>query len=222
ALSVILFPLLSTAGESTCYGNTSKGRLENGVKLPDSGRNFRSYSSVGAVLGRTYLHSSAHKVVVDTYAAIEKSMPDSVYVYGETGWKDGGRIRPHRTHQNGLSIDFMVPVTDTSGKSVSLPTSTINKYGYNIEFDNNGRYKDLKIDFESMAEHLYQLSLTAKREGVGISLVILDPPLLPMLLKTKRGAYIRKNLPFMKGKAWVRHDDHYHVDFSVPCKPFHG
>jgi len=22
----------------------------------------------------------------------------------------------------------------------------------------------------------------------------------------------------MKAKPWVRHDEHYHVDFAVPCK----
>jgi len=29
-------------------------------------------------------------------------------------------------------------------------------------------------------------------------------------------------LNFMKGEAWVRHDEHYHVDFAVPCKPLSG
>lgn len=23
----------------------------------------------------------------------------------------------------------------------------------------------------------------------------------------------------MKGRPWVRHDEHYHVDFALPCKP---
>jgi penicillin-insensitive murein endopeptidase len=30
-------------------------------------------------------------------------------------------------------------------------------------------------------------------------------------------AYLKQKLPFMKGKSWVRHDEHYHVDFAVPC-----
>ena len=29
-----------------------------------------------------------------------------------------------------------------------------------------------------------------------------------------------KALPFMRGKPWIRHDEHYQVDFGVPCKPF--
>jgi penicillin-insensitive murein endopeptidase len=30
---------------------------------------------------------------------------------------------------------------------------------------------------------------------------------------------LKQNLRFMKNKPWVRHDEHYHVDFAVPCKP---
>ena len=52
--------------------------------------------------------------------------------------------------------------------------------------------------------------------------MILDPPFLPKLLRTQRGPYLEQNLRFMQGKAWVRHDEHYHVDFAVPCKPITG
>lgn len=37
-----------------------------------------------------------------------------------------------------------------------------------------------------------------------------------------RGAYLRQHPRFMAGKAWVRHDEHYHVDFAVRCKPYKG
>jgi penicillin-insensitive murein endopeptidase len=161
-------------------------------------------------------------VVVAAYAALEQSAPGRVFVYGETGWPSGGRIRPHRTHQNGLSVDFFVPVRDKGGRSVPLPTSVTNRFGYDIEFDQDGRFGEYTIDFEAMAEHLYQLHATAKGRGVGIALVILDPPYLPKLFATTRGPLVRQSLKFMKGAAWVRHDEHYHVDFSVPCKPIGG
>jgi penicillin-insensitive murein endopeptidase len=70
-----------------------------------------------------------------------------------------------------------------------------------------------------MAEHLYELAEAAKRQNTGIALVIFDPPLMPLLLNTKRGTWLKANLPFMKGEAWIRHDEHYHVDFAIPCKP---
>ena len=27
------------------------------------------------------------------------------------------------------------------------------------------------------------------------------------------------HIEFMPGKSWVRHDEHFHVDFAIPCKP---
>ena len=38
------------------------------------------------------------------------------------------------------------------------------------------------------------------------------------LFATPRGAYLQQHLHFMARPAWVRHDEHYHVDFR-PCAP---
>jgi penicillin-insensitive murein DD-endopeptidase len=193
--------------------------LESAVALPRDGANFSAYSSLAGTLGRTYVHSKVRDVLLAAYAALEKSAPSRVFVYGETGWASGGEFRPHRTHQNGLSVDFFVPVTDRKGKSVSLPTNIGNKWGYGIEFDSNARFGEYAIDFEALGEHLFQLHSAATARGVGIDLVIFDPPYLPKLFATAHGPYLEQNLRFMRGKAWWRHDEHYHVDFSVPCKP---
>lgn len=219
-LLVLCGPL--QAAESTCYGTVSNGRVENAVALPSEGANFSPYSSLAATLGRTYVHSKVREVVLAAYGALRTTVQSKVFMYGETGWKAGGRLRPHRTHQNGLSVDFFVPVTDVSGKPVPLPTGIENKWGYDIEFDARAKYSEYTIDFEALAEHLYQLHAAATAKGVGISLVILDPPFLAKLFATARGRYLEQNLPFMRGKSWWRHDEHYHVDFSVPCKPIAG
>jgi len=207
------------ASESTCFGTTSNGRLESGVKLPLGGANFSSYSALAASLGRTHVHSGVRDIVVEAYAKLEQVLPKTVFVYGETGWSSGGRFRPHRTHQNGLSVDFFVPVRNKAGLSVPLPTNAGERFGYDLEFDEQGKLGELTIDFEALAEHLYQLQVSAVARGAGIALVILDPPYLPKLFATRRGAYLKERVPFMKGRAWVRHDEHYHVDFSIPCKP---
>ncbi len=219
AVIVMLISTPSRAIESTCFGTLSNGRLENGVKLPLNGPNFSSYSPLASTLGRTYVHSKVLEVVVAAYTALEQSAPGKVFVYGETGWASGGRIRPHRQHQNGLSVDFFVPVRDRTGRSVPLPTSAANRFGYDIEFDKSGRFEDYTIDFESLAEHLYRLQVAAKARGVGIALVILDPPYLPKLFATPRGSFLARNVKFLKGAAWVRHDEHYHVNFAVNCVP---
>jgi penicillin-insensitive murein endopeptidase len=209
----------ASATDSTCFGTVNNGRLENGLKLPAEGKNFAAYSSLGSFLGRTYVHSKVSEIILTAYGALELSAPEKVFVYGETGWASGGRFRPHRSHKNGLSVDFFVPVMDARGASVTLPTDVSSKFGYNIDFDNSGQYAGYRIDFEAIAEHLYQLDLAAKARGAGIALAIFDPPYLDRLFKTKRGTYVKANINFMKGSAWVRHDEHYHIDFSLACKP---
>ncbi len=214
-----LSPAAVAAAESICYGTPSNGRLEHGVQLPESGTNFEPYSSVGVSLGRTYVHSKVAEVISAAYSSLARSAPGVQFVYGESGWEHGGRIRPHRTHQNGLAVDFMVPVRDAKGRSVALPSAMTNQFGYGIEFDSRARFDGLTIDFEAIAEHLYALHQAARTAGIGVKRVIFDPAFVPRLYKTRRGDFIKTNIPFMKGQAWVRHDEHYHVDFSVSCRP---
>lgn len=204
--------------ESTCYGSTIKGRLENGVELPSKGNNFVSYSSFAGLLGRTFVHSKVRDAVVEAYKSLETEQPGKIYKYAETGFERGGEFKPHKTHQNGLSVDFIVPVTGITGISEHLPTYILNKYGYNIEFDKVGKYKDFTIDYESLAAHIVALHKASKHLQFEISRVIFDPDLQPYLLATKNGKYIKKNIQLSRKPSWVRHDEHYHVDFKIQCK----
>ena len=218
-LILLFLPSLaySAASESICYGTTSNGKLEGGVELPKSGNNFQSYSSIGNLMGRTFVHSKVLSVILKSYSKLESSYPEKFFMYGETGWREGGRFKPHKTHQNGLSVDFMVSVLK-SDKSVYLPTSPLNKFGYNIEFNNHGEFEEYKIDFEAIAAHLVELHKEAKEQGIDIWRVIFAPELQPFLLKTRNGKYLKENLEFSKKRSWVRHDEHYHVDFKVECQ----
>lgn len=212
--------LLADAGgrPSVCFGTPANGSLTGGWKLPRSGENFRAYGDVGWLAGRTYVHSRVHAVVLGGYAKLSREHAGRSFVYGETGWENGGEIAPHRTHRNGLSVDFMVPVLDAEGKPAELVTNAANKYGYAIEFDASGRSEHgQRVDFESLAAHLAALAAVAKQRGVGIAKVIFDPKLRAKLAGTARWNEIR-TLPFSTKPAWVRHDEHYHVDFAVPCR----
>lgn len=205
--------------ESVCHGTPAKGRIEHAVQLPTSGKNFRAYSTVGVRLGRTYAHAHVADSITNGYAALARQTPAKIFVYGETGFAKGGPFKPHKTHQNGLSVDFMVPVIDTEGRSVPLPGNAVNRYGYDIEFDANARYRNLRIDFEAMGEHLYALDQAGRRSGARIGRVIFEPAFLPKLFATQRGAFLRDRITFTRGKVWWRHDEHYHVDFVAQCRP---
>lgn len=207
-----------TIASSICYGTTAKGRLGNGVELPSKGRNFVSYGTLPEIAGRTYVHSRVRTIVTGAYKSLETMQPGKVFKYAETGFQYGGPFKPHKTHQNGLSADFMVPVLDKSNKSVYLPTNPLNRYGYDVEFDNNGRYGDLRIDFEALAAHLVALHKSARAEGADLWRVILAPEYKRFIFQTKYGGYLKQNVSFSKRRSWVRHDEHYHVDFEIPCR----
>lgn len=216
-ITSLWLPCYVFGSESVCYGTTSEGRLESGVELPRSGPNFVTYSNVARLAGRTYVHSEVHEILIAAYAALEKELPNKIYKYAETGFKDGGQFRPHKTHRNGLSVDFMTPMMNKNGDSVPLPTYPWNKFGYNIELDAQGNYEDLSIDYDALAAHLVALHRAAKSRGHNIWRVIFDPKLQPGLFDTEYGDYIKSNIQLSKQRSWVRHDEHYHVDFDIPC-----
>ena len=217
-ITTLLVPWLLAAQESVCYGSTSNGYLEDGVRLPASGENYVGYSDVARLAGRTYVHSVVKSIVVDAYKDLRSELPNKVFKYAETGFEKGGQFKPHKTHRNGLSVDFMTPVVDESGKSVHLPTHALNKFGYNIEFDENDRYQKYRIDYIALAAHLVALHKSSQSYGVDIWRVIFDPKLQPKLFATEYGDYLKTHIEFSKKRSWVRHDEHYHVDFDIPCK----
>ena len=200
---------------STSQGTPSNGSLKNGKRLPTSGSNYTSYSRLGTLLGRTAVHDKVRDTILDAFAEINESHAELRFVVGETGWVGGGPFPPHKTHQNGLSVDFMTPIRSTTGEVMMLPTSIFNKFGYNVEFDQRGEWRDTRIDYEAIAVHLTALSNAAERHGVEIERVIFDPVLQPYLFSSSTGKQIKNRLRFSTKRSWVRHDEHYHVDFRL-------
>lgn len=218
AISVSMFSLsIFAESDSQCFGDVNNGSLKNGWQLPSGGQNFRAYSSIGVLAGRNFVHSKAYQIVLDAYATLQKTNPKITYIYGETGFKDGGLFKPHKSHRNGLSVDFFVPVVDSTGAPAELDIGIRNKLGYNLEFDSSGRLGGLRIDFESIAKHLDALLVAAGDRQSDIQVVIFDPVFQSFLMATPTGARIKGKIKFSKQKPWVRHDEHYHVNFSVPC-----
>lgn len=205
-------------GKSISYGKVHAGSLTNGYKLPYSGNNFRYFSPFSYfILGRTYIHSSVYKTVLDSYASCEKELPGTSFRIMECSKKHGGKMSPHRTHQNGLSIDFMTPLKKNGKQKKAY--NRIGIFRYLLNFDSNGKLnKKVIVDFETMARHILLLDNEAMKNGLGVKKVIFKINLKDELFATKsgaelkkRGIYFARNLPERIDKL---HDDHYHVDFE--------
>src|SRR5256885_14112991 len=89
--AIAAFSTAAAGADSICFGTPARGRLAHGAEIPLEGPNFTPYSKLLASTGRTYVHSKVRDTVVAAYAVMEKSAPDNMFVYGETGWAAGGR-----------------------------------------------------------------------------------------------------------------------------------
>ena len=74
------------------------------------------------------------------------------------------------------------------------------------------------FDVEAIAGHLLASQRAAAERSTDIERVISDPRLTALLLRSPQGAALAR-LPVMKQQARRRNDEHYHVEFAVPCRP---
>ncbi len=224
-LSIFIVPSFSqifhkNKGVSQSIGKVSNGKLKNAYIIPFKGDNFKYFSLFDYyILGRCYVNSSVHKIVIESYAELEKVYPDYTFKIMECSNKKGGRPFPHRTHQNGLSIDFMTPLK--KGDKTIIRFDKIGMWRYLMEFDSNGKYrrnKDIEIDFDKMAKHILALEKTSRKNGYKIKKVILETNLKDEIYKSKYGKKLRKSkIYFVKSlpeRINKLHDDHYHIDFQ--------
>jgi penicillin-insensitive murein endopeptidase len=200
-------------GPSTCHGTTKDGWIENSVRL--TGGAARPYCWLCARALRTYGHRPAVEAIEAAYDDVAAEFPETDWVYGESGFPWGGRFWPHRTHRNGLAFDFMVPLKGGN----RLPAHVFNRFGYDLEFDTQGRGAAGEIDFAAIARHLELLEQHARAAGGGVGRVIIAPDLQDDLFAAPGSGDLAQRLRFNKQPSWVRHDEHYHVDFDFPCQP---
>lgn len=194
-------------------GTSGHGRIRGAVRVPCSGDNFTAFSWLACALGRNFAHPLVVRTVVDAYARLATDMPERTWQYGEIGWEDGGRFWPHKSHQNGVSVDFLMPVRSEAGKVALLPVSPFQQFGYGLEFDRRGRLGELKVDWRALAHHLLALEAAGLQHGVSLVRVIVATEYHAQLLGATQGRF---RTILNRTQTWIRHDEHYHVEFGVP------
>lgn len=205
---------------SKSIGIISNGKLENGKLMLFKGSNFQYFDTLSYLSGRAFTSDKVKKTILDTYQELSTLLPNRQFFIMECSNKNGGEIFPHRTHQNGLSVDFMMPLTKDKKDYYGL--DTIGKDHYWLEFDNEGNFsndKSISIDFDIMARHIILLEKHAQKNGIKIAKLIIKTEFKNKLSTTtygqlllKSGIYIVNSLTPLINDL---HDDHYHIDFEI-------
>ncbi len=204
---------------SVCTGTEAGGTLEHAKLLPFSGPNFRYFDTASYLWGHAYMSDKMQQTLLDSYKELEQTIPGRIFSYMESGLKGGGQIPGHRTHQNGRSVDLMVPLVKDG-----IPYYGLDMIGgahYSLEFDEKGRYvsdSTISIDFNVLGMQLLSLDKQARKHGLRVKKVILRLELKDDFYATpagkkvrSKGIYLAMNLPPNVNK---QHDDHFHVDFE--------
>ena len=211
---------LDSLNNSKSIGVPGKGSMTNGKMIPYSGENFHYFSKMSYLNGRAFVNHNLKALVLESYQDLFVQFPEQEFGIMECSKKSGGKISGHRTHQNGLSIDFMTPVMKEGEPYYGL--DYLGAAHYMLAFNNDGKLiaePSLEIDFEMMGQHILALHKKAKKHNLRIKKIILKKELKDDFYKTKSGAavkkkgiYITMNLPPRINES---HDDHYHIDFQV-------
>ena len=207
-------------GASKSLGQVRNGTLENAWLLPFRGANFRYFSPLSYyLLDNAYTHSSVYQAILDAYQTCEETCPDMRFRLMELSHKTGGQMLIHRTHQNGMSADFMVPKM-RDGEQVR-GYDKLGLWHYLLDFTETGSLTfdpSVKIDFETMGKHILALDEAARGNGLRIKKIILRIELKDDFFQTESGRKVKdRGIYFAQSlSGWANrvHDDHYHVDFE--------
>lgn len=225
---LILIPLLiscksHTKGKSVSIGKVNNGSLKNGVKFSYKGENYSYFSSTSYfILNRSYVHEKVRAVTLNAYRNLNKRFPSQKWGVMECSRKHGGKMKPHRTHQNGTSIDFMTPMKWVKSNKQYRWKAHLGVWHYLLTFDKDGylnKRKKVQIDFDMIANHILELNREAKKQGLTIKKVLLKINLKDNLFKSKAGKKLKKTgiyfAKYLTPMVDNMHDDHYHVDFGI-------
>ncbi len=206
--------------KSESVGRVSNGRLINGKLFPFSGKNYHYFDTLSYLSSRAYVNDKVKKIVLDTYAYFAESFPNHKFCLMECSHEHGGKLFPHKTHQNGLSVDFMSPLLKNNKPYYDL--DSIGSDHYWLDFDNKGQYLEdpsIQINFDLMAQHILALNKFAIKNEMRIKKVIFKIELKDELFASRYGQELKKSgIYIVKALSPLinnLHDDHYHIDFET-------
>ena len=204
---------------SVSHGTVGNGTLENGKLMPFSGPNFMYFDALSYTNGRAYTNGAVKAAILGAYKRLETEVPGRQFGLMECSQEHGGKIMGHRTHQNGLGVDFMMPKIKHNKPYYKLDSTGAAHYF--LEFDNHGRYlrdPEISIDFDLVARHILALDSEARTHGHKVAKVIIKIELKDELFATEQGKLLKESgIYVVRGltpAVNAMHDEHYHIDFA--------
>ena len=208
-------------GVSISSGSKANGSLKNAWLLTFNEDHYKYFSPLSYyILDNAYVNDKVWKTIDESYKVMSKNYPDRQFKIMETARQKGGQMLIHRTHQTGLSVDFMVPKIRRSNQNPIWDGTGM--FHYLLDFDPDGNLiidKKTKIDFECMSQHILAVNQAAKKNDLKIRMIIFKTNLKDDLFNTPSGKklkasgiYFAKSLEPIVNRV---HDDHYHIDFMI-------
>lgn len=210
---------------SISHGTVGNGSLENGKLIPWEGIGYRYFDTASYLGGRAFLNDKVLASILDGFKAlngfkpIEEGEKKPLFRVMECSHQKGGKLYPHRTHQNGTSVDLMMPKLKNGQDYNEL--DDIGSRHYFLNFSDQGILDSdtsVQINFEKVASMIMCMNKGAQLYGYKVSKVIIKIEYKDALfagpvgqkLKSS-GIYIVKSLG---PQVNAFHDEHIHLDFE--------
>ncbi len=195
---------------SQAIGPTNRGRLENGARLPP----HRGY--VIRTLARAYGTEETNRWIMDAFDTVDRKFKQTKVVrIHDISDRDGGRLRDHKSHQNGRDADISYYQTRCPRSGCrfaefrSSELDVARQWALLEHWLRRGQAEMIFIDYRLQAK-LYRY---AKRRGV-------PKAQLERWIQYPRGKYEPSGVI----RHFPNHEDHLHVRFVCPysdlkCQP---
>jgi penicillin-insensitive murein endopeptidase len=204
-----------TDGSSISYGKPNRGRLVDGVKLPDSGAGYTT-APVWRERGNRFGTDELVTLIKGVGRRMKKKSKEARLVVADLSGNSGGASHLfHRSHQSGRDVDLLYYVRDAQGNAFEPDAMRVFD-GRLVAKDGSGVTLDVPRTWMAVKE-----LLTAKEAYV--QFIFMYRPISERLIAyaTKNGesdVVLARAMKALKQPGdSAPHNDHFHVRIYCPA-----
>lgn len=201
--------------DAVSLGNPNDGKLVNGLRLPDRGTGFFS-NPHGVNSDAKYGTEELVGSIVKAAADVERWAPGATLVIHDLGFREGGKIPHHQSHQAGRDVDLLFYMHDKAGKIFRPRAVRFDAHGKGVY---DGRTPDdpsddIPVTFDTKRNWILLRSFIENPDA-HVQRVFVSEGIRTLLMDHAREAGDPAWIIERAGEAMceprVPHDDHYHL-----------